>query len=523
MTFADVSARLRARVLAAAVLCGSLAITVSAHEAQAAPPSDAVTPVAARTVTSATSSPVPEDAPGQRMNIVLITSDDQRFDEMPWMPRTRRLIGAQGVTFDDALSPHPMCCPARAEILTGEYAQNNGVRHNTGPWGGFPAFIRKNRIEHLGTWLQRAGYNTAFIGKFLNGYADKYGDQRGWTKWNPTTAGTYNYTNFTMRIDGRPVRFDMRRSPKQYVTDVDARRAAQYVDEFSRSPKPFFMWVSNVGPHDASRKGTWGPPIPAPRHRDLFAGSRPAVLDQPNYLEADVSDKPQLVLRRQTRNTAGYVRSHLARIRTLQAIDQSNARIIRALDRAGELQNTLVVFTSDNGYMQGENGLNGKNWPYESSLRVPLLVRGPGIPAGEHRSQNVTIVDLAPTFLAAAGASRSSTDGDNLFPVLRDDAPTSNTSLIQAGAATDYGWLWRGVRTSRYVYVEWTTGERELYDLQEDPYELQNLVDPQTGVPLSESYAPVLADMQRRYAALESCAGEALCQADLGPMVEPAG
>jgi N-acetylglucosamine-6-sulfatase len=508
----------KGRIVAVAVIVSLAMAAAGQILLSPAAPASAST---ART-SAAVQATVPAAVAGRRMNIVLVTTDDQRLDEMAWMPRTRRLIGDPGVTFDDAISPHPMCCPARAEILTGQLAQNNGVRHNTGPWGGFRAFVREHRRDHVGSWLSRAGYNTAFVGKFLNGYTDKAGDQPGWTEWNPTTAGTYRYTRFSMRIDGRRRHFDLRRNRAHYVADVVARRSEAFVRQFAKSRKPFFIWVSHVGPHDASRNGGWGPPIPAPRHSGLFATSRPGVLDQPNYRESDISDKPSPVRARQTgHGTSFFTRWHRARIRTLQAIDEANGSLVRALERAGELEDTMIVFTTDNGYLQGENGLIGKNWPYESALRVPMLVRGPGIPAGQQRHASVTTVDLTPTFLAAAGAPRASTDGANLFPALLEDVPTSNTALIQAGAATQYGWLWRGVRTTRYVYAEWTSGDRELYDLQVDPYQLENLVDPATGAARLAAYAPVLADMQRRYAALRRCAGAEECQADLGPLPEP--
>ncbi len=143
---------------------------------------------------------------------MLVTTDDQRLDEMAWMPRTRSLFGRQDVTFGNAISPHPLCCPARAEILTGQLAHNNGVRHNTGRWGGYAAFSRKNRREHIGTWLTRAGYNSGFVGKFLNGYTGRHGDQPGWRAWSATLSGTYRYTRFSMRVDGRTKSYDVVRN-----------------------------------------------------------------------------------------------------------------------------------------------------------------------------------------------------------------------------------------------------------------------------------------------------------------------
>lgn len=460
-----------------------------------------------------------ETVGGPRPNIVLVTTDDQRLDEMAWMPRTRRLVGAQGVTFGNAISPHPLCCPARAEILTGQLAHNNGVRHNTGRWGGYAAFSRKNRREHIGTWLTRAGYNTAFVGKFLNGYTARHGDQPGWRAWSGTLSGTYRYTRFSMRVDGRTKRYDLARNRRHYVADVVGDRGAALVRRFSRGRKPFFLWISHVGPHSARVDNRWMPPIPAPRHRRIFSDSRPPVLAQPNYREADRSDKPATVRAQSAGRLDRLLRSHRQRIRSLQAVDEANARLVKALRDTGELGNTIVVFTSDNGYLQGEHRLWAKNWPYEESLRVPLLVRGPGIPAGEQRAQNATLVDLPATFLQAARAPRGSADGADLLPALAQDLPTAETSLIQAGAPRA-PWSWRGVRTARYTYVRWRGGAEELYDRLTDPFQLENLLRPDQETATAESYQAVAEEMRGRFDRLASCAG-ATCRPDLGPVPGP--
>ena len=460
-------------------------------------------------------------AAGLRPNFVLVTTDDQRLDEMAWMPRTRRLVGARGVTFDNAISPHPLCCPARAEILTGQLAHNNGVRHNTGRWGGYAAFSRENGRRHLGTWLTRAGYNTAFVGKFLNGYTARHGDQPGWRAWSATLAGTYRYTRFSMRVDGRTKRYDLARNRRHYVADVVGDRGTDLVRRFARSDKPFFLWISHVGPHSARVDNRWVPPIPAPRHRRLFSDSRPPVLAQPNYLEADRSDKPAAVRAQSAGRLDRLLRSHRQRIRSLRAVDEANSRLLATLEDTGELDNTIVVFTSDNGYLQGEHQLWSKNWPYEESLRVPLLVRGPGIPAGRRRTQNATLVDLPATFLQAARAPRASTDGANLLPVLTQDRASVDTTLIQAGASRA-PWRWRGVRTARYTYMRWQSGAEELYDRQADPFQLENLLRPDQDPATAASYQPVVEEMRTRFEQMKGCAG-ATCRPELPPVPAPAG
>lgn len=512
-----VGARTRGRLVA---VLTAAALGIGALTAVGTSPASSVPRAAAGAPQAGLVGAVPSgSAGGRRPNIVLVTTDDQRLDEMAWMPRTRRLVGAQGVTFDNAVSPHPLCCPARAELLTGRLAHNNGVRHNTGRWGGFKAFSRQHRREHLGTWLTRAGYHTGFVGKFLNGYTARHGDQPGWHAWSPTLAGTYAYTRFSMRVDGRTKRYALSRDRRHYVADVVGDRGAALVRRFARADKPFFLWVSHVGPHSAQVGDRWVPPIPAPRHRTLFSGSRPPVLAQPNYQESDRSDKPAVVRGQASGGLDRLLRSHRQRIRSLQAVDEANARLVKALRDTGELANTIVVFTSDNGYLQGEHRLWSKNWAYEESLRVPLLVRGPGIPAGERREQNATLVDLPATILQAARAPRSSTDGSDLLPALTEDLSTPETSLIQAGAPRA-PWRWRGVRTARYTYVRWHGGAEELYDRVIDPFQLENLLRPDQETATAESYRPVVEEMRARFAGLRGCAG-ASCRPALGPVPEP--
>jgi N-acetylglucosamine-6-sulfatase len=458
--------------------------------------------------------------PPSRPNIVLVTTDDQRLDDLLWMPRTRRLLGDQGVTFRNAVSAHPMCCPARTEILTGQMAHNSGVHHNFGPLGGFRAFAERHADNHLGVWLQDAGYRTAFLGKFINGYGDVHGDQPGWDVWSPTTAGTYSYRSYRMREYGESVAYSMEDEPAHYVTDLVARRAREQVSAYSRAEDPYFVWLSFVAPHTRALAGRrWGPPVPAPRHVQHFSTSTPPVVEQPHFKEKRRGDKPRAVRADASMDRFNLVRSHRQRIRSLRAVDEAVARMVAHLDRLGDLDDTLVVFVSDNGYLMGEHGITGKNWPYEASLRVPLLMRGPGFPAGVVRRQTTTLVDLPATFLSLAGVTRPGLDGQDLAPVVHDDVRVSHTSLIQAGAQQTE-WRWRGVRTSRYTYVEWTSGDRELYDRREDPYQLQNRLRVHSGAVRHPRYARVLADLQRRFAALRDCRGPA-CRVGLGADTTP--
>jgi N-acetylglucosamine-6-sulfatase len=447
-------------------------------------------------------------------NIVLVTTDDQRADDLRWMPRTRARLGRRGITFRRMLSPHPLCCPARAEILTGQYGQNNGVLSNGGRWGGYK---RLDEDHTLATWLSAAGYHTAFAGKHLNRYRARAGRDPGWTRFNPLVGRVYRYTTFTAWNDGR-------RQRGRYLTDYLSRKSRRYVRRFAADDKPFFIWTSYVAPH-ASRHpcGRGGklrcgaPPIPARRHRHLYPHAVPPSFRSPAFNEKNVSDKHPEVRDNRKLLRSRIRRLHLARIRSLGAVDEAVAALIRTLRRTGELRNTFVLFTSDNGHQMGEHRLVTKNQPFEESLRVPLLVRGPRVPAGRVVHQSSALVDLAVTILDLARAEADLVvDGQSLVRLLRAPGTArhrGDTQLIQAGPRLGRGprWFFRGVRTTRYTYARYGTGRfRELYDRRRDPAQLRN-------VARSRSYRAVVAELERRTRQLEDCEGRA-CNVRFGRM-----
>lgn len=452
---------------------------------------------------------------GARPNIVLITTDDQVDDEMRWMPRTRRLLGAAGVTFRDMVSPHPLCCPARAEILTGQFAQNNGVRTNWGPFGGFKAM--NSYRDTIAPWLHSAGYSTGFVGKFLNGYRSTSRRVPGWDEWHPLLqdGGLYRYYGFAQRHDDA-----VRVYRRGYVTDVLTRTSNRLLRTFAGRSRPFFLWVSHVAPHQAcivGRRGCrWGPPIPAVRDRSVLEHVRPPSFNDPAFLERDVSDKPSYLwgLDRSSSRRGEIRRLFTRRIQSLRAVDRSVARTIRVLRETGELADTVVVFTSDNGFLLGEHRWLDKHVPYEPALQVPLLVRGPGIPQGVTREATVAMVDLAPTFVDLGALTPTvPLDGRSLLPVLRSaSSPGWQNLLIQDGprhwAGDGARWFYRGVRTSRYTYVEYPRYGKELYDRLHDPYELRNVA----GAP---AYRAVLRTLHQRLLVLKDCAG-AMCRREPG-------
>lgn len=470
----------------------------------------------------------------KRPNVLLITTDDQADIEMRSMPRTRRLLTRAGADFVNAISPHPLCCPARAEILTGEFAHNNGVKHNTGPYGGYTRYATanggSNLRENIGSWMRRAGYNTGFTGKMLNGYRGTSRRPSGWSMWDPSLSGTYAYYGTEFFNDGRP------ETPKGYVVDVVADRASTFIRSRARSSKPFFLWASHVAPHETIDGGrTFSGPRIADRHRTKFRSTSLPAMKKPSFNERDVSDKPRY-MRRKRLSTQGMVEDYRDRQRSLAAVDEANAKMIGALRKAGELSNTLVIFTSDNGYLFGEHRLETKNFVYDENLQVPLLMRGPGVPAGSVHGDLASTIDLAPTILDAAGAWRNvvragHTDGVSLLRTFRGRSLVSDTSLIQAGGVNRSilrahdGWLFRGVTTGRYTYARHWKGSVELYDRRVDPHEMRNLVNPETGDLRSKAsgYAAVLKALALRLDRLKSCHGAAECERDFGPLPEPVG
>ncbi len=341
----------------------------------------------------------PEVPLGERPNIILITTDDMTVTDLRWMPVTRELLLRPGVTFDRALSPHPLCCPARAAILTGQYAQNNGVKSNQAPYN----FAALQPETALPVWLHNAGYRTAFTGKYLNGFGTDGPRQPGWDYWDPTMIGQYAYSPFQMYNNG-----ERRWYPNINNVDYISQRTISLVDEWSGNDQPFFIWASHVAPHgrldEANGIPSSAKAVPPDRYADLFENVRSPSLLDPGYLVDDVTDNNSLV-RSKNLPSAGKVNEIFrSRIRTLQAVDDGIADLVESLTQSGELENTYIMFTSDNGYLLGEHHLVTKNVPYRQSLRVPLIIRGPGVPPGVVRDQRALMIDLAPTIADIAGA-----------------------------------------------------------------------------------------------------------------------
>lgn len=436
-------------------------------------------------------------------NVIVFMTDDQNVSSLEVMPNVRALLTQQGVTYTNNFVSYPLCCPSRATYLTGQYPHNHDVMWNSAPDGGYYK-LRGN--ETLPVWMRRAGYQTAHIGKYLNGYGtqDPLEIPPGWGEWygsiDPTTYRMWGYTlneNGVLRTYGQ----DSVEDPALYQTDVYRAKAVDYINR--KAPGgPFFLSVATLAPHTeggfAANNGNRNP-RPAPRHRGAFADR--ALPKPPSYDEADVSDKPAHIrsLPRITATAeAQILRTYRSRLESLLAVDEAVAAIVEALRANGELANTLFIFTSDNGWLQGEHRIrSGKIHPYEESIRVPLILRGPGLAANTQRTTQASNIDLAPTVLAAGGATPGIVvDGRSLLPVSTGVRPL----LIETGPRPDGSRWYAAVRVPRFLYVEHSTGELELYDLQLDPYQLRSRHN-------DPAYQEVLASLAVELDRLMACAG----------------
>jgi arylsulfatase A-like enzyme len=461
---------------------------------------------------AATAAPSALSAPAQP-NFLVVMTDDQTVGELSVMSQTKRLIANQGVTFDRFVTSYPLCCPSRTTFLTGEYSHNHGVLGNGTPIGGYPTFDKQ---DTMASWLQTAGYHTIQIGKFLNGYplpGDRTEVPPGWDEWYACLDNSENnYFDYTLNENGTLHHFGSAAS--DYKTDVYGSIAADALQRraaLGPSGQPWFMFLAFTAPHL--------PAHPAPRDRGRFR-HRPLAKAK-SFDEANVSDKPRFI-RRLPRFTSAKVRkitrAYRARLETLLSVDRAVGRLMDELRSDGMLNDTYVVFMSDNGFLFGQHRLaKGKYVAYEGSSRTPTLMRGPGLPAGAHAKALVANVDMAPTIVQLAGATPTVTmDGSSLLPYATDPRRTNpRPVLLEANTKDDPspGLPYTGIETGRYKYIRYRDGEEELYDLTRDPGELRSRHrDPH--------YRRTKQALAARLARLRTCAG-ASCAEPTGPIPGP--
>ena len=400
-------------------------------------------------------------APAQRPNVVLVVTDDQPRSTIQHMPLTKSLLN---VNFTNAYVTTPTCCPSRVGVFTGLYSHNTGVLGNHAPLGGATAF---SDAETLAVWLQRLGYRTALMGKYLNEYRLVWWHvPPGWDEWRAwiDPAGTANFNAYHLNEGG------VKRYRTEYVTDYLFRRADDFI-RAAPADRPFFLYVAPPTPHD--------PYTPSAADRGKF--STLPLPKPPNFDEEDVSDKPSWVRklpRFSAEDLARMESDYRSVVESVQSIDRGVKKLFDALESTGRLDNTVFIFTSDNGMAFGQHRLVGKHCPYDVCVRVPLLMRAPGVPSGSVGGM-VANIDLAPTILELAGSEMPlPSDGVSFVPLLRDPAAPGRPSLLLEFLWPGYNSnrLFYAVRKSNYVYVEYLrTGERELYNLALDPHQLNNI------------------------------------------------
>jgi N-acetylglucosamine-6-sulfatase len=419
----------------------------------------------------------PREVPCGPPNVILIVTDDQRSDSMQYMPLTQGIF-AKGTQFTNAYVTTPLCCPSRASILTGQYARNHGVidNHHAG---------RLDESHTLATMLHRAGYLTGFIGKYLNGYSGTR-IPAGWDQWHAYSGldhgGYYDYTlnnNGTLRDYGS--------GPADYSTRTFRDQGLRFITDHADDARPWFLEWAPRAPH--------APSTPAPRHEGL-----PVALDPlpPSFNEQDVSDKPAYVRDispRSAERADRQTRRDQRAIRSLMAVDEAIQSLYDAVVAAGELEDTVWIFVSDNGLFRGEHRLDAKTMPYEEAIHVPLLIRGPGV-LPSTRSELVLNIDIAPTILDYAGlAPDPLADGVSFRPSASGQpAGWRQDFLIESFVDSAARPAYRGVHGTDWVYIEYGTGEREYYDLAADPFQLTNRINDPTYADAVTSAALRLAE-----------------------------
>jgi arylsulfatase A-like enzyme len=467
-----------------------------------------------------------------RPNIVLILTDDLNDEVFSHSSRIQSLLGDQGTTFQNHFVSVSLCCPSRVATLRGQYAHNSGIFANGGANGGFgTAYSKGLESSTVATWLQDSGYRTALVGKYLNGYPtgapSKTYIPPGWTRWfSPNGGNPYSEYNYSLNENGTTVSYGS--TDADYLVDVVSQKATTFIKNTTASfpNKPFFLYVAPYVPH--------APATPPTRYQDAYPGAQ--APRTPSFNEADVSDKPAwiqakpLLTDAQIANIDALYRK---RLQTMLAVEDLVQNVIDTLTSTGQLDNTYIFFSSDNGFHQGQHRLDsGKNTAYDEDLYVPLLVRGPGVPAGQVVTKITANVDYAETWAELAGVTPASfVDGRSLVPFLRGQSPaTWRQALLLEHAgpsitlpsddgtlepqdpfdvqaqATGGAPVFVGIRTSARTYVEYDTGERELYDHAADPSQLANGYS---------SAAPALVNRLHNWvSSLEDASGDALRAAE---------
>ncbi len=471
----------------------------------------------------------------QRPNIILILVDDldAKLGTIDYMPHLKELMIERGLVFSDFFISDATCCPSRTTILRGQYTHNHQI-YTSSAVNGFQEFYRLDHDSStIATWLQAAGYETIYLGKYLNGYPirlDREYVPQGWDEWfSPARGKPYTGFDYTLNINGTLIPFGSQ--PEDYLMDVLSQQAGDFLQESAMDQKPFFMFMAPYQPHE--------PAQPATRHEGLFSD-----LQAPrtaSFNEADVLDKPDSIKYDPPLNVEQIEELdflHRRRLQSMQSVDEMIAHLFDTLDSTGQLDDTYIIFTSDNGYHLGQHRLTaGKSTAYEEDINVPFVIFGPTIPSNTVvDGYLVGNVDLAPTIAELAGVIPDQVmDGRSLVPLLSEAPPSPaeldwrNAYLIEyyvgneeetaasepPGSEDGSGVLepadldqaligpepsYRGLRTQDYLYVEYASGFVELYDMKQDPFQMENIA--------AQASPDLLAELSDWLKQMSGCRGE---------------
>jgi N-acetylglucosamine-6-sulfatase len=461
-------------------------------------------------------------AQNKRPNIVFILTDDLTMNLLEFMPNVLKMA-EEGVTFKNYFVTDPLCAPSRASILTGRYPHNTGVfqDHTTRLFhndGGYEAFRdHGNESATFATALSAAGYRTALLGKYLNAgyklthygkYLDGYLSEPiqpapGWTTWFAGDPTNYSF-NYTLNQDGKTVQYGDK--PADYLTDVLAGEGVRFVKKAAGSP--FFLEIATRAPHS--------PYTPAPRDANALPGVR--APRSPAFNAASDQNAPKWLRGLPPLSDSDLIKidnGFRKRAQSVLAVDAMIGALRTAVAEVGEEDNTYFVFSSDNGFHMGEYRLapGEKETPFDSDIQVPLIVTGPGVPAGITVEEIVENIDLCPTFTELAGMVPStSIDGQSLVPLLHGRKIAEWRSMALIEYQQEFQHLrksqpptYEAIRAPTYLYVEYANGEKEYHNLTADPYELRNAFSS-----LSEEEKAVL---HSTIAELRKCQGVQSCTA----------
>lgn len=458
--------------------------------------------------TAADPSPVPSITAGaEHPNIVFVLTDDLSMNLISSMPHVQQLQRT-GRTMSNFFVVDSLCCPSRTATLTGQYPHDDGVFTNSGDDGGYSAFESHANAPHtFGSVLHQAGYRTALMGKYLNGYQPTDPVPQGWDEWDVAGNG-YPEFNYDLNENGTVKHYG--RDASDYLVDVLAGKGSDFIRASAAAHKPFMLEVATFAPH--------APYTPAPRYAGTTAGTpypKTASYDTlPSNPPSWLKSRPSLTGKQQHKIQTAYDK----RLAADKAVDDLIGSLQNAVAKAGQTKETDVVFSSDNGYHMGEYRLMpGKQTAFDTDIHVPLIASGPGIAAGSTTTSLTSNIDLAPTFETLAGAPiDDKVDGVSLASTWKGGAAPDREGVLiehhgpddragdpdRQGRAAANPPSYEAVRTRDALYVLYTSGEEEYYDLRNDPLELHNL-----------GSSAVPASTKAMLTALTTCHGTSSCVA----------